>query len=71
MAYNGQPNNGPPPYGTDPGYCPPPPQSLANPGYCPPPPQFGGNPGYCPPPPQAIIYQTTGNCPACRVSLLY
>jgi len=57
MAYNGQPNYAPPPYGGDAGYCPPPPQ-------------FGGNPGYCPPPPQTIIYQTTGNCPACRVSLL-
>lgn len=42
MSYPGQPNYGPPPY--------------------------GNNPGYCPPPPQTIVYQTVGNCPACRVS---
>ncbi len=44
MAYYSQPNNGPPPYGAD--------------------------PGYCPPPPPIIPYQTTGNCPSCRVSSL-
>ncbi len=34
------------------------------------PPPYGGNPGFCPPPPGTVIYQTVGNCPSCRVSLI-
>ena len=62
MAYRGQPDYGHPSYERDDGYCPQPPLGFGQP-----PPQ---NASYCPPPPATVVYQTGGNCPACRVSLL-
>ncbi len=55
----------------NPGYGPPPQVVYqVNPGNGPPPQAMHqANPGYGRPPQVGMVYQATGNCPSCRVSL--